>query len=80
MILDNGSVPDTTFLPGLQLAGDGGPVLGDDHDEEVAVLAVRSEHRTLLAHLAPVAARAGLGARRYIKVESKVYLSIPNGI
>ena len=59
MILDNGSVPDTTFLPGLQLAGDGGPVLGDDHDEEVAVLAVRGEHRPLLTDLAPVAARAG---------------------
>ena len=63
MILDNGSVPDTTFLPGLQLAGDGGPVLGDDHDEEVAVLAVRGEHRTLLAHLAPVAARASQAQR-----------------
>ena len=57
-----------------------GPVLGDDHDEEVAVLAVRGKHRTLLTHLAPVAARAGLGARRYIKGESKVYLSIPNGL
>ena len=40
---------------------DPGPVLGDDHDQEVAVLAVRGKHRPLLADLAPVAARAGLG-------------------
>ena len=38
-------------------------VLGDDHDQEVAVLAVRGEHRPLLAHLAPVAARAVQGQR-----------------
>ena len=46
-------------LPVLQFAGEGGPVLGDDHDKEVAVLAVRGEHRPLLTDLAPVAARAG---------------------
>ena len=61
--MDNGPVPDTISLslPVLQLAGEGGPVLGDDHDQEVAVLAVRGKHRPLLADLAPVAARAGLG-------------------
>ena len=53
-------------LPVLQLAGERGPVLGDDHDQEVAVLAVRGEHRPLLAHLAPVAARAGLGEGREV--------------
>lgn len=52
-----------SLLPVLQLAGEGGPVLGDDHDQEVAVLAVRGKHRPLLADLAPVAARAGLGER-----------------
>ena len=50
-------------LPVLQLAGERGPVLGDDHDQEVAVLAVRGEHRPLLAHLTPVAARAVQGQR-----------------
>ena len=61
--MDNGPVPDTISLslPVLQLAGEGWPVLGDDHDQEVAVLAVRGKHRPLLADLAPVAARAGLG-------------------
>ena len=48
-------------LPVLQLAGEGGPVLGDDHYQEVPVLAVCGEHRPLLTDLAPVAARAGLG-------------------
>ena len=50
-------------LPVLQLAGEGGPVLGDDHDQEVSVLTVRGEHRPLLTDLAPVAARAGQGQR-----------------
>ena len=50
-------------LPVLQLAGEGRSVLGDDHDQEVAVLAVRGKHRPLLADLAPVAARAGQGQR-----------------
>ena len=53
-------------LPVLQLAGEGGPVLGDDHDQEVTVLAVRGEHRPLLTDLAPVAARAGLGQGREV--------------
>ena len=38
-------------------------MLGDDHDQEVAVLAVGGEHRPLLTDLAPVAARAGQGQR-----------------
>ena len=61
--MDNGPVPDTISLslPVLQFAGESGPVLGDDHDQEVAILAVRGKHRPLLADLAPVAARAGLG-------------------
>ena len=64
-ILDNGPVSDTISLslPVLQLAGERGSVLGDDHDQEVAVLAVRGEHRPLLTDLAPVAARAGQGQR-----------------
>ena len=41
-----------------------GPVLGDDHYQEVPVLAVCGEHRPLLTDLAPVAARAGQGQRR----------------
>ena len=66
--MDNGPVSDTISLslPVLQLAGEGGSVLGDDHDEEVAVLAVRGEHRPLLTDLAPVAARAGLGQGREV--------------
>ena len=51
-------------LPVLQLAGEGGSVLGDDHYQEVPVLAVCGEHRPLLTDLAPVAARAGQGQRR----------------
>ena len=51
-------------LPVLQLAGEGGSVLGDDHYQEVPVLAVCGEHWPLLTDLAPVAARAGQGQRR----------------
>ena len=44
------------WLPLVAVPSDGGPVGRRDDHQQVAVLTVRGEHRTLLAHLTPVPA------------------------